>query len=214
MNILVFAPHNDDEILGVGGTIKKYIKEGNDVCVCEVTSGIRKTLLQAEAQNAHDLLGIRKSIFLNIPVGKLSKMDQFELNDRIGKVIQELSPEIVFLPFTGDMHTDHCAVTESAMVALRPINDYSVTEIYMYETLSETGWNIPNVNNSFCPNVWIDITNTIEDKLNAMRCYESQLMKYPHPRSIEAILNLAKYRGATVNVEYAESFMLVRRIMR
>ena len=212
MNILVFAPHNDDEVLGAGGTIRKYQANKNDVYICEVTSGIRKEMLQKEARKAHEALGIKDTFFLNIPVGKLSRMDQMELNKNIDEIVKKIEPEIVFLPFVGDMHTDHGAVTESAMVALRPIGNYSVREIYMYETLSETGWNIPSVENAFIPNVWIDITTTIKDKVAAMKCYESQLIEYPHPRSIEAIVALAKYRGATVGVEYAESFMLVRKI--
>lgn len=84
----------------------------------------------------------------------------------------------------------------------------------MYETLSETGWNIPIEGRCFNPNMWVDITDTIEDKLGAMSCYESQLIEYPHPRSKEAISALAQFRGATVGVPYAESFMLVRRIVR
>lgn len=214
MKILVFAPHNDDEILGVGGTIRKYIKESHDVYVCEITSGARKELLQSEARSAHNLLGIKESIFLNIPVGTVSKMDQFELNNKINDVVTRIRPDIVFLPFTGDMHMDHGAVAESAMVSLRPIGDYSVREIYMYETLSETGWNFPTSEKSFTPNTWIDITDTIDEKISAMKCYKSQILQYPHPRSIESIIALAQYRGATVGVEYAESFVLVRKVIR
>ena len=214
MNVLVLAPHNDDEILGVGGTIKKLIKEGHDVYVCEVTSGIHFALLQEEAKRAHRLLGVKQSFFLNRSVGKLKSMEQSNLNAALLEVVKLTQPDIAFLPFIGDMHIDHREVTESAMVVLRPIGDYSIREIYMYETLSETGWNIPIEGRCFNPNMWVDITDTIEDKLGAMSCYESQLIEYPHPRSKEAISALAQFRGATVGVPYAESFMLVRRIVR
>ena len=212
MNVLVFAPHNDDEVLGVGGTIKKLVNEGHDVYVCEVTSGIHFTLLQEEAHNAHALLGVKQSFFLNKPVGMLKSMNQMELNNDIAEVIKKIQPEIVFTPFIGDMHTDHREVTESVMVGVRPIGNYSIKAIYMYETLSETGWNIPSNERSFIPNVWVDISETIQDKIGAMKCYKSQLLEYPHPRSEEAILALAKYRGATISVPYAESYMLVRKI--
>ena len=212
MNVLVFAPHNDDEVLGVGGTIKKLVNAGNSVFICEVTSGLHYTQLQEEALIAHALLGVKKSFFLNKPVGMLKTGNQMELNKSISEVISEVQPEVVFTPFLGDMHIDHREVTESVMVALRPIGNYSIREIYMYETLSETGWNIPTSERSFSPNVWVDISETIQDKIEAMKCYKSQLLEYPHPRSEEAILALAKYRGSTISVPYAESFMLIRKI--
>lgn len=212
MNVLVFAPHNDDEVLGVGGTIKKFVNAGDSVYVCEVTSGLHFTLLQGEARKAHELLGVKQSFFLNKPVGMLRSMNQMELNNEISEVIKSIQPEVVFTPFLGDMHTDHREVTESVMVGLRPIGNYSIREIYMYETLSETGWNVPTTERTFSPNVWVDISETIQDKIEAMKCYKSQLLEYPHPRSEEAILALAKYRGTTISVPYAESFMLVRKI--
>lgn len=212
MNILVFAPHNDDEVLGVGGTIKKLVRAKHKVYVCEITSGQNHMRLQKEARKAHVVLGIEQSFFLNKPVGQLKAENQLELNESIFDVIKETRPEVVFTPFVGDMHIDHRSVTESVMVGLRPIGDYSVREIYMYETLSETGWNLPMPEKSFIPNVWVDISDTIQDKIMAMRCYMSQLKKYPHPRSEEAIVALAKHRGSTISVPYAESFMLVRKI--
>lgn len=214
MNILVLAPHNDDEVLGVGGTIRKAANNGDDVYICEVTSGVHFRLLQEEALKAHKVLGVKDSIFLNIPVGSLKNANQMEINAKVSEVIKDIRPKAVYLPFLGDMHFDHRELTESAMVALRPIGDYSVREIYMYETLSETGWNVPSNERTFIPNVWVDISDTIEDKINAMKCYESQLLSFPHPRSEEALLSLAKYRGSTVGVPYAESFMLVRKIDR
>ena len=111
------------------------------------------------------------------------------------------------------MHLDHRMVTEAVLVAARPINKCSVKKIYMYETLSETGWNIPYGNKSFNPNVWIDISDTIDSKIEAMACYQSQLQFKPHPRSEDGIRALAAYRGFTVGFNYAESFMLVREII-
>lgn len=214
MNILVFAPHNDDEVLGVGGTIKRFANERHAVFVCEVTSGPNAVQLQANARQAHRILGVRQSIFLGFPVGKLRTMNQMELNEAVSGVIRQTEPEVVFLPFWGDMHQDHREVTESALVALRPIGDYSVREVYLYETLSETGWHMPDASHSFMPNTWVDITETLPDKLAAMRCYESQLLPYPHPRSEDAIRALAQCRGASMGFPYGESFMQIRHIIR
>ena len=96
------------------------------------------------------------------------------------------------------------------MVALRPMSNPQLKAIYTYETLSETEWNIPNVSNGFIPNVWSDITETYAFKVEAMKCFKSQLYPFPHPRSLEAIEALAKLRGSTIGLNYAESFICVR----
>ena len=214
MNILVIAPHNDDEVLGVGGTISKYAEAGHFVTVCEVTSGAKYQLMQQEAKEAHRILGVKDSIFLNLPVVKLRTMEPAVINAAISEVVNNVKPDIAFIPFIGDMHLDHREVTESALVALRPVNNATIKHIYMYETLSETGWNIPNGERAFIPDTYIDITTTIDKKIEAMSCYKSQIKDYPNPRSIAAIKVLAMYRGSTVCVDYAESFMLVRNIIK
>ena len=103
-------------------------------------------------------------------------------------------------------------VVDAAMVAVRPRGNNYPKRVYAYETLSETGWNIPNIVNEFIPTVYEDITDTYEMKLEAMAIFESQLSVFPEARSIGAIEALAKYRGATVNVKAAEAFSLVREV--
>ena len=212
MKVLVFAPHNDDEILGVGGTIARLVKENNEVYVCEYTSGKMKDTLQAEAKKAHALLGVKKTFFLNLPVCQLRNMNQADINKAVMEVVKEVCPNIAFIPHKGDMHIDHAEVVESAMVALRPVCCPDIKKIYVYETLSETEWNVPSVDNAFVPNAWFDITDYLETKVEAMKCYESQLQQFPNPRSEKAIRALAAYRGATMCLNYAESFMLIRSI--
>lgn len=212
MKVLVLAPHNDDEVLGVGGTIRNHVLAGDDVVVCEATSGPMYRTLQAEARRAHALLGVSESIFLNLPASKLADIPKIDLNEKIGKVVSDVRPQIVYLPFIGDMHLDHRYVTEAALVAVRPVNQCPVKKVYMYETLSETGWNVPYGERNFTPNVWADITNGIDEKIAAMKCYESQIKDYPNPRSEEGIKALAMFRGSTVGCAYAEAFMLIREI--
>ena len=212
--VLVFAPHNDDEVLGVGGTIKRYSNNGDEVYVCEVTTGPHGHINQSEAKEAHKILGVKETFFLNLPVNELRIMDQVALNAPIFEIVKRIETSVVFVPHIGDMHTDHGAVTSAVMVAVRPTSCNSVEKIFEYETLSETGWNIPNSVNSFIPNVWVDISNTIEDKINAMNCYENQLQIFPYPRSEKAIRALSEYRGSTICVNNAEAFVLVREILR
>lgn len=212
MKVLVFAPHNDDEVLGVGGTIAKYASEGHEIFVCEVTSGKNIEKLKREALEAHKILGVKDTIFLNLPTIGLADIPKKSLNKAIQETVDKIKPDIAFIPHKGDMHLDHKMVAESAMVALRPVNSPHLKAIYSYETLSETEWNIPSPDNNFVPNVWVDITDTIEKKIEAMKCYQSQLYDFPHPRSLEAIEALSKLRGSTICVNNAESFMLIRSI--
>jgi len=216
MKVLVFAPHNDDEVLGVGGTIAKYIEKGHEVFVCEVTSGKdqkRLKNIKTEALAAHKVLGVTETIFMELPVVGLADISTKELNQAFFDVVNKVKPNTAYIPHKGDMHIDHTMVAESAMVALRPANNPQLKEIYAYETLSETEWNIPSLDNAFVPNVWTDITDTIDKKLESMKCYKSQLYDFPHPRSLEAIQALSKFRGSTICVNNAESFMLIRSII-
>lgn len=216
MRILVLAPHPDDEVLGVGGTITKYVKDGHEVYVCIVTSvddsDLRK-IIQSEAKQAHNILGIKETIYLNFPVVRLRETSMVEMNKSMLDVVDKIKPEIAFIPHKGDMHADHAEVAKSAMVALRPINNPQLKAIYAYETLSETEWNIPSADNLFVANVWNDISDSIDIKKEAMACYKSQLKDFPHPRSLKAIEALSEYRGSTICVRNAECFMLLRNIL-
>lgn len=216
MRIIVFAPHNDDEVLGVGGTIAKYSASGHEVFICEATKGNSEEIvkmIRSEALEAHKILGVKETIFLDLPVVRLRETPLIDINAEFSKIIDDVRPHIAFIPHKGDMHMDHAVVSHSAMVAMRPIGHISIEAIYAYETLSETEWNIPTVDNAFIPNVWSDITGFINAKKQAMSCYKSQIKEAPHPRSNEIIEALAKLRGSTVGVSYAESFMLVRKLL-
>ena len=220
MNILVVAPHADDEILGVGGTIAKYIDEGHDVYVCIVTCGHpsmfpEDTLekLRCEVKGSHDYLGVKETFFLELPAVLLSETPKYKVNKKINDVIDYIKPNIVFMPHFGDMHLDHAIVSGATMVSLRPIKEHKIIEVYSYETLSETEWNIPHVSNAFVPNTYVDISNYLDRKIKAMSFFTTQLKEFPHPRSLEAIESLAKLRGPTIGVRAAEAFCLIRRIV-
>lgn len=216
MKILIFAPHNDDEVLGAGGTLSRFADQGNDVFVCEVTSSENKVIvdkIKSEALKAHAIIGVKQTFFLDLPVVAINQVPVSEINEKMLEIVKIVDPEIAFIPHKGDIHTDHVEVAKSAMVALRPVSAPNLKAIYAYETLSETEWNIPSVENVFIPNVWSDISNYLDIKLQAMNCYQTQIKEFPHPRSLEAIEALAKYRGSNICVKYAESFMLIRSLL-
>lgn len=229
MNVLVFAPHPDDEVLGCGGTIARYIKEGNDVYVCVVTSGFppiyEKDYRLAQEKGwphvqypdimkAHRLLGIKETFFLQFPTVMLETVPRHELNGKVGELVQRLKPEVVFIPHFGDMQRDHTIVSEAVMVAVRPKYDGTVRYVYSYETLSETEWNIPHAANAFIPNTFVDIEPYLENKKKAMSCFTTQICEFPNPRSIEAVEALAKLRGSTMGAKAAEAFALIREYRR
>jgi LmbE family N-acetylglucosaminyl deacetylase len=219
-NILIVAPHPDDEVLGVGGTIARLSKEGNNVYVVIVTKGqppmFDEALIEQsrqEAREAHQLLGVSDTIFLDgFPAAGLDTVPHHKLNEAIKDIIAKVKPSILFVAFYGDIHLDHRLVFESTLVAARPNGENCIKAIYAYETLSETNWNAPFITPGFLPNVYFDINDFLDMKLKAMKVYRSKLKFFPHERSIEAIDALARMRGATVGLRAAEAFVLVRSI--
>lgn len=217
--VLVIAPHADDEFIGVGGTILKEISNGNEVYVCIVTKGLPPVFdekygneIQMEARKCHIQAGVKKTFYLNFPAVMLEEQHRYDINNKLLEVINEIKPNEVYIPHYGDMQKDHQIVAEACMVALRPKYANSPNKIYSYETLSETGWNFPSVNNAFIPNRFVDISNYINDKIRCLECYKSQLSSFPNARSLDAIIHLARFRGALMNVQAAEAFMVIREI--
>jgi LmbE family N-acetylglucosaminyl deacetylase len=219
MKVLVFAPHPDDEVIGVGGTIAKRAYNGDDVTVCVVTRGVEPlyrdewiVAIQKQCKDADTSLGVKETLFLDFPAVMLESVPRYELNGKISDVVQRIMPDEVYLPHRGDMQLDHKMIVDACMVALRPKYKHIVKRIYAYETLSETGWDIPNTVNEFIPTVYEDISDYLPLKLEAMKRFPSQVGEFPDARSILAIESLARFRGATVNCNAAEAFSLIREI--
>jgi LmbE family N-acetylglucosaminyl deacetylase len=217
--LLVIAPHPDDEILGVGGTIAKLARQGYEVTVLTVSGHLpplypaeayEKTLREAKA--AHALVGVTKSVFLGVPATMLGDAPVAELNGKIVDVVREVGPSIVLCPYP-DRHVDHRYVFESTMVATRPVgHGRGIRVVAAYETLSETHWNAPHIEPNFTPNWVVDITDVLETKLSALRCYESQISPFPGPRSIEAVRALSVFRGTQAGFAHGEGLHVVRMV--
>ncbi|MVZ98258.1 PIG-L family deacetylase [Sphingorhabdus sp. IMCC26285] len=217
--VLVIAPHPDDEILGCGGTMARLAKSGAEVVVAIVTRGMAPQFsdefvanIRAEAKISHALVGVSETLYLDLPAAALETVPAMKLNGTLAKLVQDVRPDTMFVPFVGDIHTDHQLTFLAAMVAARPRDIHAPRRIYAYETLSETNWYAPGITPAFVPNIFIDITETLELKLDAFRCFESQVKAFPDERSIEAIRALATMRGASMYLKAAEAFMLIRQI--
>ena len=130
----------------------------------------------------------------------------------IEKRISKYKPSIIITHHFGDLNIDHKIVNEATIVASRSTPGKSIRELLFFEVPSSTEWQ-SNSNNSFIPNYFINISDTIKTKLEAMHAYNNELREFPHPRSTKAIEALATWRGATVGVEAAEAFILGRKIL-
>ena len=219
MKILVIAPHPDDEVLGCGGIILKHVSGGDEVYLCVVTKAYPPEWSEDEVKERKEevlrvnaILGIKRTHFLDFPTVKLDAISQKDLIQGINQVIDKVQPAVVYIPHRGDVNADHRIVFNATMVAIRPRPGSVIKKVLSYETLSETEWAAPFAENTFIPNYYVDISRTLKNKLKAMSAYKTELKQYPHPRSLEAITSLAKMRGASVGVEAAEAFMLIREI--
>lgn len=220
MKALVIAPHPDDEVLGVGGTIARLAAEGVEVYVAIVTQACPPVFSEEvahtdrrEALAAHQLLGVKETFFLTFPAAALDQTPHREVNLHLIELIETLKPETLYIPFVGDLHLDHQKVFLSALVAARPNRPHAPKAIYAYETLSETNWNAPYLVPNFVPNVFVDVSAYLETKIQAMQMYMSQLKPFPDERSEESLRALATLRGSTANCFAAEAFVLIRQVI-
>ena len=215
--VLVIAPHPDDECLGAGGTIAKYVSQGCGVTVL-IVSGHLPPLYPVqvydrtveEALRAFEILGVTEKRFLRIPATMIAAVPIHELNAAISAVFEDVRPHVVLCNYP-DRHIDHRLIFDAVMVAARPVGVGADIEILAaYETLSETHWNAPHIEPNFVPNWVVYISDFIDKKLTARACYESQIPEFPGSRSIEAVEAVAKFRGTQAGFAFGEAFHIVR----
>lgn len=214
---LVIAPHPDDEVLGAGATIARLTDAGIDVTVVSICSDLPPLYpedvaptVEAEARRAHELLGVSQSVFLGLPSVEVSVGSVAALNGGLQEVVDRVRPGLVLAPFP-DRHVDHKAAFEAAMVVTRPRGTgLGMSMVALYETVSETYWNAPGAEPSFVPSWNVDVTATIDRKIQAFALYESQQQPFPGPRSHEALRALALFRGSQAGMPHAESFQIAR----
>lgn len=218
--IAVVAPHPDDEILGCGGTMARAAQAGANVHVVVVTRGqppqfddAFATQIRAETMRAHDAIGVAQTHFLDFPAAALDQVAGAELNAALGAVLSTIDPEVLLIPFIGDIHRDHQIIFNAALVHARPRSRDTPRSVLAYETLSETNWLAPGLTPGFLPNTYVDISDTIDAKIAAFEMFASQVKSSPDERSIRTIRALATLRGSTVFRAAAEGFVLIRNII-
>ncbi len=215
-SVLVIAAHPDDELLGCGGTVALHTRRGDRVTaviVCEGESlryGPGGVGQRDHIDCAARRLGVEDVRPLALPDQQLDTLPLTAVIARLEAIVREVRPRVVYCQHGGDVNRDHQLVFQAALVATRPPEQY-VETVYAFDTASSTEWAFPR---TFTPDTWVDITSTLEAKLEAMACYQSEVRDYPHPRSLRALSHRAHAWGAQACLEAAEVFMTVRRVIR
>ncbi len=221
-NILVVAVHPDDETLGCGGTLLKHKKNQENIHWLIVTEmkeeeGFSKDEIetrQLEIKKVTEKYNFTSVHQLGLSTMKVDEYTMSELISKISTVINSIKPDTIYLPFKGDVHSDHRKIFEASYSCTKSFRYPFIKKLYMIETLSETEFAPSTKEDSFIPNIFVDITDEIEEKLDIIKIFKSELQPHPFPRSIESIKALAILRGSTCGVNYAESFMLLKEIIK
>ena len=217
--ILVIAPHADDETLGCGGAILKYILNGFDVHWCLVTYpqspefsendiGVRKLIIN-KVKKAY---GVKSFHSLGFKPAMLTPNDKPALINRFSKLYSKLTVSTIFVPHRNDAHSDHGIVFDAAVAAAKWFRSATIKNIISYETLSETEFQIRPGEGYFSPNFYLDISEEIERKCQIMSLYSTELGEFPFPRSTEAIRALSQFRGTQCGSKAAEAFQILKSI--
>ena len=216
--VLVVAAHTDDEALGCGGTIAKHVAQGDTVYAVFMADGVtsRRGVSEKElserneaSKQAHKILGIKQSFMLGFPDNCMDTMPLLEIVQSLEKIIDKLQPSLIYTHHIGDLNIDHRIVHQAVLTACRPAPGALVKAIYAFEVLSSTEWSTPGVN-SFVPSVFVDISQHLEKKLNALEAYGLEMREEPHSRSVGNAKRLAELRGSFVGVQAAEAMMPLR----
>jgi len=218
--ILVIAAHPDDEVLGMGGTLLKLTKEKCDLHIAflsrgEASRGQRisnESLRMGQAKRVGKRLGARIHWIENFPDNEFDKVSLLSITKSVERIIKEIDPQTVYTHHHGDLNIDHRLTFGAVMTALRPGKSV-VKEIFSFEVLSSTEWQVKDSGNVFLPNAYVDIEEHIDGKVELMSIYEREIGKFPFPRSKEGVRTLAKYRGMESGLKYAEAFELIRNII-
>lgn len=226
-SILVIAAHPDDEVLGCGATIAQHAKAGDSIHIVILAEGVTSrdeqrdrlrrdeelSVLAKAAFMAKEILGAESLELHDFPDNRMDAVNLLDIVKVIEKHIGRYEPEIIYTHHAGDVNIDHRRIHEAVITACRPIPSQPVKTLLFYEVPSSTEWQTPAFAQPFIPNWFVDISDTLADKMKALAAYHSEMRPWPHARSLEAVEHLARWRGATAGVEAAEAFVLGRNLI-
>jgi LmbE family N-acetylglucosaminyl deacetylase len=223
--VLVIAAHPDDEILGCGATAARLVREGREVHFAILGEGITSRHAQRDAADADQLaqlhrqahaaaanVGVKQVHLHQLPDNRLDTVPLLEVVKLVEDLVDRIQPEVIYTHHAGDLNVDHGVIHRAVLTATRPMAGQPVREIYAFEVPSSTEWAFQRIQPAFRANVFVEVTTTIELKIAAMECYQSEARKFPHPRSPEALRAIAMRWGSVAGCAAAEAFELVRSI--
>ena len=219
--IMVVAPHPDDETLGCGGTLLRHISEGDHVywlimSTISKEAGYSRERVDSRTDEirrvieSYGFASMQQAPFIT------TRLDTYPKSDLIGEVsnyISKIEPDTIYLPFRHDVHSDHEAVFDAVVSCAKSFRYPFVKRLRAYETLSETEFSVRPGNNGFVPNLWVDISEYLDRKMEIMQIYKSELGYHPFPRSEKNLRALATLRGATAGKDAAEAFISLKEIV-
>lgn len=216
--VIVISAHPDDEVLGCGGSLIRHCKQGDEINWIIVTNIFEKQgfdkkhilVRQNEIEKVKKVLKIKNLFKLDYPTMNLSSNDILTIIPKVSDIFSKIKPEIIYCINRSDAHSDHRITFEAIMACTKSFRYPFIKEILMYECISETEFAPALTENIFLPNCFVDISNEMEEKINLMKIYNSELGKHPFPRSERNIRALATFRGAIAGVEYAEAFQILK----
>lgn len=225
-SVLIIAAHPDDEVLGCGGTICHHIEKGDEVNVLIMVEGATSRAdkrnkdqhfqeisnLSKAARKVQNILGIQSLELNDLPDNRLDSIDLLDLTKIIESKIEKFKPNIVYTHHSGDVNIDHRRLHKATVTACRPTPESKVKRILSFETVSSTEWQPEGSDYSFQPNWFVNIEKYWPKKKKALKAYQSEMREWPHPRSIEGLEILGKWRGSQIGMHFVEAFKLLRNI--
>lgn len=215
--VVVIGAHPDDELLGAGGTIARHVRSGDEVHAIVVADGATSRYpdeltmrLEKDAGRAAEVIGFASLRFLALPDQRLDTVPLIELTQLLERELDDIDPRVVYTHFPGDVNADHGLVARAAWTACRPYCRPGLRRFAVFETPSSTEWAWPLEGAQLQPNLFVDVTATLDIKIAAMQRYETELRDYPHPRSSRALRERAAFWGSQVGLLAAEPFRLLR----
>ena len=225
MSVLCIGAHPDDEVLGVGGTLARHAANGTDVRVCLLSDGVtsrydeedsaREEIQQRRdrARQACETLGATVSLH-GFPDNSFDTVPLLDIVQTIEAEIEEREPTVVYTHHYGDLNMDHELACRATVTATRPLADSGVERVLAFETLSATEWSVPEPSNAFQPTAFVDVSDHLDTKLEALSVYERELREPPHPRTPETVRQNAEVWGTKAGLDAAEPFELLREVRR
>ncbi len=223
-SIFAVAAHPDDEMLGCGGTLARLAALGTEIHILLLGEGPLARSSETDDARAHACLSAKRAAqvigvneanvhFASLPDNRFDTIALLDIVQHIEALAEQVQPDLVFTHHAGDMNQDHRLTHQAVMTAFRPLPGTKPVTLLGFEVLSSTEYTPPHTAPAFCPNVFVDISATLETKCHALAEYASEMRPWPHPRSMEAVRHLAALRGCFCGHEAAEAFILYRTVL-